>query len=120
MDIAIESNVVFLRCADIERTINFYCGQLGLELWNDQGSCRIFKCGGGFIGFLQHEDAPITTGVCVSFNVADTDAVDNAYEKMHHIGLATEKPCKHPKFEVYSFFLKDPDGYTVEFQKILV
>jgi hypothetical protein len=26
---------------------------------------------------------------------------------------------EHPRFPVYSFFLKDPNGYTLEFQKIL-
>lgn len=26
-------------------------------------------------------------------------------------------PAKHPVFPVYSFFLLDPDGYLVEYQK---
>lgn len=119
-NIPIESNIVFLRCADIKKTTEFYCTQLGLRVWNDQGLCCIFKCGSGLIGFLQDSEVAITNGVCISFNVPDMIAVDNAYEKMRRMGYADKPPCKHTTFDVYSFFITDPDGYTVEFQKILM
>jgi len=33
------------------------------------------------------------------------------------IGLGAP-PQKHPRFPVYSFFLSDPNGYTLEYQKV--
>ena len=54
---------------------------------------------------------------CISFNCADEAEVDALYEKFKDMKGASA-PRRHPQFAVYSFFIQDPDGYTVEFQKI--
>lgn len=121
---AISSSVVFLPVQDIEKTTRFYRDQLGLPVVLEQsgGICRIFDSGCGYLGFCQYGDGrPIPAGpkgVCLSFNCADNNDVDRHYQKFAAMGLADEPPKKLESFPVYSFFLQDPDGYRVEFQKI--
>lgn len=46
--------------------------------------------------------------------------VDEQYQRLTALGITTQgKPARHPKFPVYSFFFSDPDGYLLEFQKIV-
>lgn len=115
-----ESMVVFYPCQDIAETTQFYLEIIGLTLFEDQGTCRIFDTGYGYIGFCEYEDHMMATKVCISFNLKDTQAVDQMYQHMKAIGMHDlTLPQKHPKFNVYSFFMKDPNGYTIEFQKIV-
>lgn len=122
---AIESSVVFLPVTDIEQTTQFYRDVIGLSVVQEQvgGSCRIFDTGYGYLGFCQYQDKrPVLggpKGVCLSFNCHDKADVDAQYQKYHSAGLASEPPGKVDPFPVYSFFMEDPDGYKVEFQKIL-
>lgn len=122
---AIESSVVFLPVTDIEQTTQFYRDVIGLSVVQEQvgGSCRIFDTGYGYLGFCQYQDKrPVLggpKGVCLSFNCHDKADVDAQYQKYHSAGLASEPPGKVDLFPVYSFFMEDPDGYKVEFQKIL-
>ena len=117
----IESSITFLPVGDIEATTAFYTRVIGLPLWKDMGVCRIFSCTRGYWGFCQYgDDRPIPRGVCLSLNMVSTDEVDAQYARLVKAGAPLlSKPEKHPNFPVYSFFVKDPDGYTVEFQKIL-
>ena len=41
------------------------------------------------------------------------------YREFTQRGLTATTPQRHKVFPVYSFFLTDPNGYNVEFQKIL-
>ena len=111
---AIESSVVFLPVKDIEETTRFYRDLIGLPVAQVQsgGLCRIFDTGYGYFGFCQYSDGrPLPNGpkgVCLSFNCRDEEDVDAHYREFTQRGLP-----------VYSFFLTDPNGYNVEFQKIL-
>ena len=40
------------------------------------------------------------------------------YEMLKDSCNVYRKPQMHPKYPVYSFFILDPDGYLVEFQKV--
>lgn len=114
-----ESMVVFYPCLDINKTSDFYQNIIELKLYQDQGQCRIFDTGYGYLGFCEYDDHVLATKTCISFNLENEKAVDDTYLKMKGLGMSgLTKPQKHPKFEVYSFFMKDPNGYTVEFQKI--
>ena len=90
-----ESMVIFHRCRSLAATDAFYIQQLGLTLWHTQPGCHIYDSGYGYLGF-----------------------VEALYEKFKGMkGITAPRP--HPQFAVYSFFIQDPDGYTVEFQKIV-
>ena len=117
----IESCVTFLPVNDIEETTRFYTEVVGLKLWQDQGKCRIFQCGQGFWGFCQYGDGrALATGVCLSLNMEDKNDVDEKYLSVKAAGAdVIQPPQKHKDFPVYSCFVHDPNGYLLEFQKIL-
>ena len=121
----VESSIVFFPCSDIKRTEEFYTKVCGLKVHQRQGNGTvcIFDTGYGFVGFCQYGDGrPMPTGnlsPCISFNCEDVASVDAAYGEVMKSGATViSAPAKHPKYDVYSFFVSDPDGYKVEFQKI--
>lgn len=115
-----ESMVVFYPCLDIVKTTQFYTEIIGLKLFQDQGSAKIFDTGYGYLGFCEYDDHVLATKTCISFNLKETSDVDKTYQKIKKLlpGPLTP-PQRHPKFAVYSFFIQDPNGYNIEFQKIL-
>lgn len=111
--------IVFFGTEDLEITHRFYHEIIGLSLYKDQGLCHIYDVeGGGKLGFCEHikilkdKKSPIITLV-----VEDVDAL---YEKLVSNSIVVKHPPKeNPKFNIYHFFLEDPNGYTVEIQKFL-
>ena len=115
----LEGSIVFFGVKNLEETDSFYRDKLGLELYKDQGLCRIYRVpGGGMLGFCTHQDvisrekSPIITLL--------TPDVDGWYKKLKEKGVeAGEEPKSNPRFKIYHFFLRDPDGYTLEIQRFL-
>ena len=111
--------ITFLGTKDLKRTSDFYQNILGLTIYKDQGVCLIFNVNQqSKIGFCTHmpviyeAKSPIITFV--------TEGVDEVYERIHQYGIEIpEKPKFNPKFNIYHFFFKDPNGYTIEIQKFL-
>lgn len=115
-----ESMVVFYPCKDIEETTRFYTEKIGLTLHIDQGKARIFDTGYGFLGFCQYDHQCMATYTCISFNLKDEAEVNHYYERFKEMMVNDlTVPKRHDDFAVYSFFLSDPNGYKIEFQKIL-
>lgn len=112
-----EGLILFLGTLDLDKTHQFYTQALELNMIIDQGACRIYRVpGGGHIGFCSHippvlgEKSPIVTLV--------TQDVDGCYEKLIEWGVAIlHPPAINPRFGIYHFFLKDPNGYTLEIQR---
>ncbi len=111
--------IVFLGSSDLDDNAVFYRDTLGLKLFKDQGVCRIYEVpGGGYLGFCTHLEktqqgkAPIITILA--------EDVDYWYSILKDCGWEIEdEPRLNPKFNIYHFFTRDPDGYTVEIQKFL-
>ena len=111
--------ILFLGTDDLDRTDNFYRNTLGLELYKDQKTCKIYKINEmASIGFCTHinktldEKSPIITLI--------VEDVDEVYKTIKDKGVITEsEPKKNEKFNIYHFFLKDNNGYTLEIQKFL-
>lgn len=116
------SNVIFFPCLNMEETKKYYTEILELSVYKDLGHTVWFDSGYGYLAFVEY-DPPrkMASGACISFNMESMAAVDAAYEKLLRkkaIGLK-EPPRQHPSFPVYSFFLSDPNGYLLEYQKTL-
>ena len=116
------TSVVFLPCSDIRSTEHFYHDLLELPIAERQSdTLLIFDVGNAYWGFCQYQDGrkPLSgsQGVCLSFNLESRQAVLDAYEKYKTQCSVYREPAEHPQFPVFSFFLQDPDGYLVEFQK---
>ncbi len=117
-----ESLVVFFPCRDMAETRAYYEGVLGFKAYKDLGASVWYDCGAGYIGFVDYgPERAMAQGACISFNLESTGAVDVMYKKLKKLPVIGLKnaPQTHPKFPVYSFFLSDPNGYTLEFQKTL-
>jgi len=112
-------SIAFFGVSDLAATDEFYSNKLELELYKDQGLCRIYRVpGGGMIGFCSHmavtarEKSPILTFL--------TEDVNGWYARLNERGAVMEGgPKSNPRFNIYHFFLVDPDGYTVEIQRFL-
>ena len=116
-----ESCVIFFPCTDLNETIAYYRDVLGFAVYKQLPGTVWFDCGQGYLAFVQYDDGrALASGMCISFNLPDVSAVDARYSelcgKAGVIGLGAA-PAMHPRFPVYSFFLSDPNGYTLEYQK---
>ena len=119
------TSVIFLPCSDIQKTEHFYHDILGFQIAERQSeNLLIFNFGKGYWGFCQFSDGskPVSgpQGVCLSINLESEQAVLDIYEKLKDLCPVYKEPSRHPLFPVFSFFLWDPDGYMVEFQKTSV
>lgn len=115
---SVDQQVVFFYVAELVRTRHFYEEILGLKTALDQGTCRIYHVAGqGFVGFCQSPEKCQTDGVILTFVTQEVDAW-HTYLVDH--GVTVEKePVLNPKYNIYHFFARDPDGYKLEFQTFL-
>jgi len=116
----ITSNVAFYPCSSIEETEAFYKEVIGLELVFAKGKSRMFSTVKGHFGFVEYPDKKPATGrLCLSLNCVSEAGVDVEYNRIVSLGAKPQdKPKAHETYPVYSFFIEDPNGYLVEFQKI--
>lgn len=115
----IQQLVTFLYTADLAATGAFYEDLLGLEMVLDQGACRIYRVStAAFVGFCQHlEKRSDPKGVILTLV---SDQVDAWFTNLVAKGLTIEQPPAHnPRFNIYHFFVRDPNGYLIEIQRFL-
>lgn len=112
-----DQQVTFLYTLDLELSTAFYGEMLDLPLALDQGGCRIFKTSPeSFLGVCRcSEQRPSSPeGIIVTLV---TDDVDGWYERLNAKGATIDAPpIGNPEFNIYHFFLSDPDGYKIEIQ----
>jgi len=116
--------VTFLPTADLDAVDAFYGGLLGLPLVRDQDVCRIYRVsrgsgapdGGAYWGFCDRGYAvPADVRVVLTLLVDDVEA---AYRELLARGASPEgPPAHHERYAVTSFFVRDPNGYLVEYQR---
>jgi len=63
-------------------------------------------------GFCQRDQAD-NLGM-ISFNLASKEEVDTAYKQFK--SEAIDLPKDNPKYRLYHFYAKDPEGRNIEFQ----
>ena len=111
-----DQQVTFLATRNLDAVTRFYGNILGLPLVRDQGVCRIFKTSvGAYLGFCTHLETQPTQGIILTLVCDDVDAW---HTKLSGLGVDITKPPAHnPKYAIYHFFFKDPNGYTLEIQR---
>ncbi len=115
----ITEQITFIYVEDLERTSEFYEMLFGFELVLDQGTCRIVKTtAGSFLGYCQRTGGGgFTPDLILTFVTPD---VDGWYQKLLSNGVSPQTtPQVNEYFQIYHFFLFDPDGYKLEFQRFL-
>ncbi|UCG23956.1 MAG: VOC family protein [Chloroflexota bacterium] len=116
---AIDQQVTFLGTRDLDTTAAFYEDVLKLSLVLDQGSCRIYSVAGdAFLGFCRHlPSGPESRSVILTLV---SQEVDDWYAYLLASGIVVEeRPVLNPTYNIYHFFLRDPDGYLIEIQQFL-
>ncbi len=115
----ISEQITFLYTQDLARTASFYEQVLGLSLALDQGSCRIYHVVAhkAYLGVCERPDARPHEGVIFTFV---TDDVDGWHARLVAAGVTPENaPKVNPTYGIYHFFVRDPNGYLLEFQRFL-
>ncbi len=115
----IEQQVTFLATRDLAETAAFYEELLGLPLILDQGTCRIYEvAGGAFLGFCQH--LPVTESDPPVIVTLVSQEVYAWYEHLIDKGAdIQQQPVLNAAYNIYHFFIRDPNGYLVEVQQFL-
>ncbi len=116
----ITSQITWVYTDNLERASKFYEKSLGFELVIDEGTARIFQV-----------TSTAQVGVCTAFEdrviepkggmiTLVTNDVDKWYSKLTNQGVVINKPPHIlEKFNIYTFFLEDPNGYVIEIQQFL-
>jgi len=113
----IDQQITFLFTPDLDVTAGFYGEILGLPIILDQGSCRIFQVGdGAYLGFCHHmKRANQPEGIILTLVTSEVNAW---FEFLLQQGIMIEKrPAMNVDFNIYHFFVHDPNGYLIEFQR---
>ena len=108
---------------DVQRSIDFYRGRLGLKVeWNAAPAFAMIRApGGGTIGLLALAEArkegvePTSAAQKRAVHVElSTDDLDGLYAELQAKGVAFHQPPHDEPWE-RSMTAFDPDGYAVEF-----
>lgn len=85
----------------------------------DQGTCRIYQVSSkAFVGFCLHLEAKRDPSVRTPILTLVTRKVDEAYKLIVSNGFYVDGPPRlNPQYNIYHFFSRDPEGYTVEVQE---
>ena len=112
--------ISWIYAQELDLAEEFYANRLGLECIRDEGRARIYQTADG-----------AAIGVCEIFadRVVEpkggmislvTDNVDAWYRQLVERGIDIEQPPHRlEQFGIYTFFVRDPNGYVIEFQQFL-
>ena len=111
-----------LTVTNVQRSVDFYCGKLGLKIaWNSIPAFAMLRIGAGTIGLLamdeaQKEGVETSTpaqkrAIHVEFS---TDNLDALFEELKAKGIVFAQPPHDEPWE-RAMTAYDPDGYAVEF-----
>ncbi|MEA5604148.1 VOC family protein [Nostoc sp. UHCC 0252] len=117
----IEQQITFFYTHNLNASTEFYEQMLGLELWLDQGACRIYTVSNsGYLGFCQASETSASPGdkqSSVIFTLV-TQQVDEWFEYLKERSVKFEKPpTLNEKYNIYHCFFRDPSGYLIEIQR---
>ena len=122
IDPRVDIGHVHLKVADIDRSLDFYCGVLGFELQQRMGDQAAFISAGGYhhhIGLNTWESrggTPPPRGHTGLFHTAirypDRKTLADALRRVIAAGIALEGASDHGVSE--AIYLSDPDGNGVE------
>ncbi|MBN3888054.1 MAG: VOC family protein [Nostoc sp. JL31] len=117
----IDQQITFFSTHNLHVSTEFYEQKLGLKLWLDQGTCRIYTVtGSGYLGLCQASEKlspPTDKQSSVIFTLV-TQQVDEWFEYLKERGVEFENsPTLNQKYNIYHCFFRDPDGYLIEIQR---
>lgn len=109
------AGIVFLKTKNLGKVRRFYEDRVGMTVWLEQPGIAILKHGNMLIGF--HEQPEPDLDGMVTFFYATREEVDVMHARLSDV--ATSELKEDPKYRIYHFFGKDPEGRNIEFQHFL-
>ena len=109
------AGIVFLRTTDLARITHFYTETVGMESWLSQPGIEILRHENLLVGFQEQPEAD--TDALLTFFYASRREVDVMHERLAPVAEAG--PRENPRYRIYNFFARDPDGRRIEFQHFL-
>jgi catechol 2,3-dioxygenase-like lactoylglutathione lyase family enzyme len=109
------SGIVFLRTREFEPVVAFYRDRVGMITWLEQPGIAILRHGNLLLGFHRQYEAD-TQGV-FTFVYETRAEVDSMHQRLDDVAL--DPPRENPKYRIYHFYARDPEGRTIEFQQFL-
>ncbi len=107
--------IIFYKTKKLKDIEDFYINRLGCELWLRQEGCTIFRQGNLLFGFCARDEAE--TGGIITFFYEDNATIDGKYASLKEIAI--NRPHLKEKYNIYHFFIEDPEGRKIEFQHFL-
>lgn len=119
---SIPSQITFLYYTDLAAAQRFYAQTLGLALVEDQGWAKIYRvAAGAFVGIVDEAHGSLKArpdnAVMLTFVVDDVRGWYD-YLRAQGVTLLREYGVSE-EINIEYFFIQDPGGYTIEFQKFL-
>ena len=111
------AGIVFLRTAEFNRIVEFYTGQLEMDVWLEQPSITILRHENLLIGFQDRPGERPDTDALLTFFYPYRGQVDRMYELL--ADRATTEPRENVRYRIYSFYAEDPEKRRIEFQCFL-
>ena len=115
IEMIIMSGIVFFKTKIREKIVEFYVNKVEMSIWLEQKDCTILKHGNLLLGFCQR-DKPDIEGM-ITFFYPTREEVDKMYERFKKI--SNGPPKENPRYQIYHFFTKDPEGRNLEFQHFM-
>lgn len=106
------AGIIFFKTKELSKITEFYQNRCGMQLWLDQGSCKIFSQANLLLGFCQRESCDLQG--TITFFFASREEVDRIYQSL--LDIAISAPILNPDYDIYHFWAKDPEGRSLEFQ----
>jgi len=110
------NGIIFLKTKSLAVVEDFYVSQVGMDIWLEQADCKIFRKGNLLLGFCERAKPDKDFGI-ITFYCPTREDVDDLYTKFESV--ADAPPKVNEKYDIYHFFMKDPEGRVVEFQQFL-
>jgi catechol 2,3-dioxygenase-like lactoylglutathione lyase family enzyme len=114
----ISAQISWVYTGDLESSAGFYADTLGLRCCRDEGGARLYATSSGaYIGVCETFADRVVEPKGGMISIV-TDEVDGWYEYLREKGLEIRQPPQRlEQFQIYSFFVTDPNGYLIEFQR---
>ena len=106
------SGIVFLKCIDLKKNLDFYQNTVDMEMWLEQPGIAILRHGNMLLGF--HEAGSTDMECLITFFYESQSDVDAMHKKLDK--QAVSQPKFNDRYKIYHFFAKDPEGRNIEFQ----
>lgn len=106
------AGIVFFATTDVPTITAFYQSHFGATIWLEQPDCTILKLDNCLLGFCERPSAD-TEGI-ITIVVDSRREVDRYHERLGNI--AKDEPTLNERYDIYHFYLTDPEGRSVEIQ----